>query len=95
MTEITNKTSLCRNLAAMNKRCEQENPMTPATYILPEEYHDFCAHFLELQRHEPERNVWIVKPATSGNGEGIMIIDSVEELPFAQLSKNVESSHIV
>ena len=52
----------------------------PDTYILPNEFSDFHAHFTKLQQLEPKRNVWIVKPANSSQGKGIHIIDDINDI---------------
>ena len=58
----------------------------PDTYILPNEFHDFHAHYTKLRQTEPKRNVWIVKPANSSQGRGIHIIESLDELNVDETS---------
>jgi len=53
---------------------------------LPNEYNEFHAHFSQLQKSEPKRNTWIVKPANSSRGRGIHIIDDLNDLNYDETS---------
>ena len=56
------------------------------TYILPNEFQDFYAHFQKLRQVEPKRNIWIIKPANSSQGRGIQIIDSLDNVDIDETS---------
>jgi tubulin polyglutamylase TTLL5 len=52
----------------------------PDTYVLPEQFGDFYAHFQKLKQTEPKTNLWIVKPTNSSRGRGIHIVDDIAEV---------------
>lgn len=52
----------------------------PDTYVLPDEFGEFYAHYQKLKQSDPKRNVWIVKPANLSRGRGIYIIDDISEV---------------
>lgn len=64
----------------------QHFDFVPDTYILPNEFHDFHAHYQKLKVSEPKRNVWIVKPANSSQGKGIRLIETLDELNVDETS---------
>jgi len=64
----------------------QHFDFVPDTYILPNEFHDFHAHYQKLKVSEPKRNVWIVKPANSSQGKGIRLIENLDELNVDETS---------
>jgi len=64
----------------------QHFDFVPDTYILPNEFHDFHAHYHKLKVSEPKRNVWIVKPANSSQGKGIRLIETLDELNVDETS---------
>ena len=85
--EITRKDRLCYNYVKMQERFgRNQYDFIPDTYILPNEFHDFHAHYTKLRQTEPKRNVWIVKPANSSQGRGIHIIESLDELNVDETS---------
>lgn len=79
--EITRKDRLCYNFVKMQEKFGKEQfDFVPDTYILPNEFHDFNAHYQRLKQAEPKRNLWIIKPANSSQGRGIKIIEDINEL---------------
>jgi tubulin polyglutamylase TTLL5 len=85
--EITRKDRLCFNFVkAQEKYGVKDYDFIPDTYILPNEYNEFHAHYMQLQKSEPKRNSWIVKPANSSRGRGIHIIDDLNDLNYDEMS---------
>lgn len=85
--EITRKDRLCFNFVkAQEKFGVKDYDFIPDTYILPNEYNEFHAHFVQLAKTEPKRNTWIVKPANSSRGRGIHIIDDLNDLNYDEMS---------
>ena len=79
--EITRKDKLCQNVVKMqDKYGKQFFDFIPDTYVLPDEFGEFYAHYQKLKQSEPKRNVWIVKPANLSRGRGIYIIDDISEV---------------
>ena len=58
----------------------------PDTYVLPDEFGEFYAHYQKLRQHDPKKNIWIVKPANSSQGKGIHLIDDVNDVKVDDLS---------
>ena len=85
--EITRKDRLCVNYVKMQERNgPQHFDFIPDTYVLPDEFGDFYAHFQKNKQVDPKKNVWIVKPANSSRGRGIYIIDDINEVNVDELS---------
>ena len=79
--EITRKDRLCYNMVRMQEKFGKGNfDFIPDTYILPDEFGDFYAHYQKLKQHDSKKNVWIVKPANSSQGKGIYIVDDINDV---------------
>ncbi len=78
---------MCYNIVKMQERFGKQNfDFVPDTYILPDEFGDFYAHYQKLKSHDSKKNVWIVKPANSSQGKGIHIIDDINDVNVDELS---------
>ena len=85
--EITRKDRLCHNILKMQEKFGRNTfDFLPDTYVLPNEFHEFQAHYYKLKQTEPKRNVWIVKPANSCQGKGIHLIEDINELNVDETS---------
>jgi len=85
--EITKKDRLCYNVVRMQEKYGKQNfDFVPDTYILPDEFGDFYAHFQKLKGQDHRKNYWIVKPANSSQGKGIYIVDDINEINVDELS---------
>lgn len=85
--EITRKDRLCQNMLKMQDKFGRSAfDFCPDTYVLPQEFHEFQAHYYKLKQTEPKRNVWIVKPANSSQGKGIHLIEDINELNVDEMS---------
>ncbi len=85
--EITRKDRLCYNYVKMQERHGRTAfDFVPDTYILPDEFGDFYAHFQKLKQHDSRKNIWIVKPANSSRGRGIHLVDDINDVNVDDLS---------
>lgn len=77
-SEITHKNKLCSNIVSMQETYgKDEFDIVPDTYVLPDEFPDFYAHF-----HREKNSKWIVKPNASSQGRGIYLVDDINEVPM-------------
>ena len=78
---MTRKDKLATNVLKMQElHGKRHFDILPETYILPDEYSDFYAHFMALSQESPFKNVWIIKPASASRGRGIYITDNINEI---------------
>jgi hypothetical protein len=78
--EITRKDKLCENIVNMQLRYGKKAfDITPDTYLLPEEYGEFCTHFRQLQA-QGTVPLWIVKPNALSRGRGIYIARIISDI---------------
>jgi len=76
--EITRKDLLCANLVKMQATYGKEHfGFVPDTFILPDEFADFCAEF-----NADPGSLWIVKPSASSQGRGIFLVDNLVDVPL-------------
>ena len=76
--EITRKDLLCANLVKMQATYGKEHfNFVPDTFILPDEFADFCAEF-----NADPGSLWIVKPSASSQGRGIFLVDNLVDVPL-------------
>jgi len=79
--EITRKDRLCYNYIKLQDKYGREHfDFVPDTYVLPEEYGDFHAHFMKQKAYDPKKNIWIVKPSNSSRGRGIYLADDINDI---------------
>ena len=72
--EITRKDRLCDNISRMQLKYGKDLfNIIPETYILPDEFDDFCDNYMELKAQHMSV-FWIVKPNASSRGQGIFIV---------------------
>jgi len=94
ITEITRKDKLCANMVEMQEVYGRKAfEFIPDTYVLPEEFADFYAHF-----HNDRESSWIVKPPASSQGKGIFIVNSVNQVPLDQqliISKYIQNPLLI
>lgn len=64
----------------------------PDTYILPDEFADFYAHYHKLKEVQQTPNMppnskarWIVKPTALSRGRGIYLVDDISDVPIDEL----------
>ena len=70
--EITRKDLLCMNYVRMQDKYGKTHfDFIPDTYVLPDEFGDFYAHFQKMKQYDSKKNIWIWKPANSSQGKGI------------------------
>ena len=97
--EITRKDKLCQNIVKMQERHGKHNfEFIPDTYVLPDEFGEFYAHFQKLKQNDPKRNIWIVKPANLSRGRGIYLIEDVAEInveDIAVISKYIANPLLI
>ena len=80
--EITRKDKLCFNLTKMQERFGRRfGSIAPETFVIPDEYADFCAEFRRIAKTDPQKNAWIVKPSQGSRGRGIFITEDIEDIP--------------
>lgn len=83
MNQLLRKGPLTQSLNAMRMLFEEEYDFYPRTWFLPEqlkEFADECKYTQERQaRMGQPRTIFIVKPNDGSQGEGIYLIDSVDE----------------
>jgi tubulin polyglutamylase TTLL5 len=78
--EITRKDRMCESIMNMKDRFgHDEFDFIPQTYVLPDEFPDFYAHF-QTEKH----SMWIVKPSCSSQGRGIFLVDNINEVPMEE-----------
>ena len=76
--EITRKDLLSVNLLKFRDSFgAQIYDFFPETFILPDEFPDFCSEF-----HSDPGSIWIVKPSASSQGRGIFLVDSLSDVPL-------------
>ncbi len=79
--EITRKDKLCENLVKMQQKYgKSQFDIAPETYLLPEEYNEFYAQFMQ-QKAQGMATFWIVKPNALSRGRGIYIVQN-HDSPF-------------
>ncbi|XP_076281359.1 tubulin monoglutamylase TTLL4 [Lasioglossum baleicum] len=74
---LGNKDLLWLNLSKMMKKFKHEYNFMPRTYILPREIHKFEYVWQKYR----VGGTWIIKPPTSGRGQGIKVINQWWEIP--------------
>ncbi|KAF5399821.1 Tubulin polyglutamylase TTLL5 [Paragonimus heterotremus] len=75
--ELTRKDRLAKNVQRMQRlKGLRFFDFVPASYILPEEFRELCAGYLQ------DRGPYIVKPIASSRGRGIYIVSHPEEIPY-------------
>ncbi|KAF7232058.1 hypothetical protein EG68_10414 [Paragonimus skrjabini miyazakii] len=75
--ELTRKDRLAKNVQRMQRlKGLRHFDFVPASYILPEEFRELCAGYLQ------DRGPYIVKPIASSRGRGIYIVSHPEEIPY-------------
>jgi len=80
LSELTRKDRLIANIVQMQERYgRREFDIIPDSYILPDEFADFYAHF---HANGQADNTWIIKPTNSSQGKGIYIVDQLSEVPI-------------
>ena len=57
----------------------------PVTYVLPKEYVTFVDHYGQLEKTEPDTNVWIMKPVGKSRGRGISVINDVNQVSYGEV----------
>lgn len=57
----------------------------PDTYVIPEEYGDFCTQ-LNHDKKKNKNSLWIVKPHNLSRGRGIYLVDDVSEVSLDEVS---------
>ena len=79
--EITRKDRMCDNIVQRQQKYGKAAfNIIPDTYILPEEFADFYAHFHELRKNGSP-NLWILKPNALSRGRGIhLVLHSVNKI---------------
>ncbi|CAF0928414.1 unnamed protein product [Brachionus calyciflorus] len=74
--QIGRKDRLCRNLYhAQAIFGKQEYNFVPITYVLPQDYN------LLKQEIETKNCKWIIKPPASARGQGIRVVNKIEQIP--------------
>ncbi|RNA18241.1 Tubulin polyglutamylase [Brachionus plicatilis] len=74
--QIGRKDRLCRNLYhAQAIFGKQEYNFVPITYVLPQDYN------LLKQELETKNSKWILKPPASARGQGIRVVNKIEQIP--------------
>ncbi|VDP74353.1 unnamed protein product [Echinostoma caproni] len=77
--ELTRKDRLAKNVQRMQQiKGLRQFDFVPQTYILPEEFRDFCKGFMQ------DKGPYIVKPIASSRGRGIHIVSHPEEIPYEE-----------
>ncbi|CAG9323870.1 unnamed protein product [Blepharisma stoltei] len=93
-TEITRKDNLCASIVSMQEKYGYKAfNFVPDTYVLPDEFADFYAHF-----HNEKNAKWIIKPPASSQGRGIYLIDSINEVPIDEpciISQYIENPLLI
>ena len=73
--ELVRKAQLSKLLHQMHQLFPDEFDFYPRTWLLPEQYHHFCASVAEMQQKYPhDKPVFIVKPDEGSQGDGIYLI---------------------
>lgn len=78
MFQLSRKNHLARNLNKMWKMYPKEYKFFPKSFLLPSEFSDFKAQFMNKPAHL--KPVYIVKPEASCQGKGIFLINNCEDL---------------
>lgn len=59
----------------------------PDTYVLPDEFGEFYAHYQKLKAaNDNKKTYWIIKPANLSRGRGIYIVDDISEVNVDDIS---------
>ncbi|XP_038045726.1 tubulin polyglutamylase TTLL11-like [Patiria miniata] len=75
LLELVRKAQLSKLLHQMQQLFPDEYNFYPRTWLLPEQYHHFCADVASLQQQNPRaKPVFIVKPDEGSQGDGIYLI---------------------
>ena len=77
--ELVRKGQLSKLLAQMQQLFPEEYEFYPKTWLLPEQYHEFCLDLAEM-RGEDNNPTFIVKPDGGSQGEGIYLINDPAQL---------------
>ena len=79
--ELTRKDKLAVNVRNMQiKFGKAAFDFIPDTFVVPEEFGEFCNHFNLERKKTGKSSLWIVKPQNLSRGRGIYLIDDVAEI---------------
>eukprot|EP00057_Strongylocentrotus_purpuratus_P008214 XP_011662688.1 PREDICTED: tubulin polyglutamylase TTLL11 [Strongylocentrotus purpuratus] len=88
LLELVRKAQLSKLLHQMRQLFPDEYSFYPRTWILPEQYHVFCAEVATFtQKYPRAKPVFIVKPDDGCQGEGIYLISNPHHMSTTGLTK--------
>ncbi|XP_041481101.1 tubulin polyglutamylase TTLL11-like [Lytechinus variegatus] len=88
LLELVRKAQLSKLLHQMRQLFPDEYSFYPRTWILPEQYHIFCAEVSTfIQKYPRAKPVFIVKPDDGSQGDGIYLISNPHHMSTTGLTK--------
>lgn len=89
---LTVKSALHKTVNAAMSRWELKEPFLPETYNLPAE-----SNLLQRAAAQSPDQAWVLKPANGARGEGIQLLDTLDDLPGTGdwvVQRYLESPHL-
>jgi tubulin polyglutamylase TTLL5 len=79
--ELTRKDKLAINVRKMQQKFGKSAfDFIPDTFVIPDEFNEFCVHYGAEQKRTGKNSLWIVKPQNLSRGRGIYLIDDIAEI---------------